>query len=100
MARHKIDIEKIEAQAALEDQRAERLQFKRGQWLAFALSMALILCGTGSILKGHDWAGAAIITGTLASLVFAFLWGKRAGEEETRRGEEENPEEQANDLKK
>jgi O-antigen/teichoic acid export membrane protein len=60
------------------DREAQRQQFRRGQYLAFALAIALIAAGTVCILNGHDWAGAAIVTGTIASVILAFAYGRRA----------------------
>ena len=77
-ARQIMTIEQTNAQAIVEDGEAERAQFRRGQWLTFVLALLLIACGTVSILMGHDWAGATIVTTTLGSLVLAFLWGKRS----------------------
>ena len=92
-ARHEMEVEKIAAQAKIEDRSAERNQFRRGQWLAFVLALTLIICGTACILMSHDWAGATIITGTLASLVLAFMWGKRsAGKAEQREEKDEGEE--------
>ncbi|MDD2772101.1 MAG: DUF2335 domain-containing protein [Elusimicrobiales bacterium] len=60
----------------------QALQSKRGQWFAFIIALALIVCGTWCINKGHDWAGVAVITGTLASAVGTFVYGKRSQKED------------------
>ncbi|NLF08136.1 MAG: DUF2335 domain-containing protein [Pirellulaceae bacterium] len=41
----------------------------------FALSIFLVFGGITCILQGHDWAGAAIITTSLAGLAGTFIYG-------------------------
>jgi len=78
ISRHKIELDRLAATASADGRRAEYDKFKRGQWMAFLLAAILIVSGTVCILKGHDGAGATIITTCLASLVLAFLWGKQS----------------------
>lgn len=87
-ARRAMATEEKAAEAKIEDQRAVRAQFRRGQWLAFILALALISWGSACVLNGHDWAGATIVTTTLVSLVLAFLWGKRSDSRQKERTEE------------
>lgn len=77
-ARHAMRMEELALEASIADRKAQLALFSRGQILTFLLTLVVIAVGAAAILTGYDAAGATVITGTVASLVLAFLWGRRA----------------------
>jgi uncharacterized membrane protein len=88
-ARHDMEMERDAMRAQTQEEQAARAQFKRGQYLAFLLALVLIGCGSAGIYTHHDWAGAAMVVGTLAALVLAFLWGRKASGSAEQQDEDE-----------
>ena len=58
---------------------------RRGQFLAFALTLVAIISGVWMIYQEKDVEGLTAIIVALASLVGAFMYGRRKDAEERRR---------------
>ena len=56
----------------------ELFQSQLGQIFAFIIAITGIVGGCYIAYNGHDWAGASIVGGSLASIVYSFLSGKKA----------------------
>jgi uncharacterized membrane protein len=48
-----------------------------GLFLGFVVAITVIVGGVVAVLYGHDTAGAALVTTSLASLVSVFVYGSR-----------------------
>jgi uncharacterized membrane protein len=55
---------------------------RRGQGYAFVIAMTGILGGCILIGLGHDWPGASVIGGSLATIVIGFLSGRTKRDDE------------------
>ncbi len=73
----------------LEDQPQHRIKMERadsmrdtlGLVAAFLLSATIIIGGIYLVAKGHDWAGASIISMNLVGLIGAFVYRARNREQ-------------------
>lgn len=74
-AAHRQALEKKALEAQLKIQRA-------GQWFAFTLGLAGIIGGTLNSLYGSPWSGIAQFFGSLAALIWAFVYGTRSNRQE------------------
>jgi len=57
---------------------------KVGMWLAFALALAMMFCGTFLIFEDKNPQGLAMIGGTLAALCGVFVYTRRQERKELR----------------
>ena len=57
---------------------------KTGQWMAFVLSLVVILGGIGLAWTGRSVTGLTMVIADLAALAGVFMYGRRAQEQERR----------------
>ena len=69
--RHRL--EELALNADIEAMRLDHADVKRGQWLGFFISMTGLVSAAFLIWSGHDVAGAALGSGSLAALVAAYF---------------------------
>ena len=74
---HRQAIEQRHVEALIEDQRAARLEARRGQIFGLAIGIAAIVSGSVVAALGQPWAGGFIGCGGVTGLVTAFLIGRR-----------------------
>ena len=83
--KHRRELEKVMAQAAVEEMRRDYSEARWGQVCALATSALVTICGTVAVLNGHEWGNLVTISG-LGTLVGLFINGrKKAKETETPR---------------
>lgn len=56
----------------------------RGQWLGFLLALVIIAIGGGLLFMGRSVEGFALLIGDVATLLFAFVWGRTRQEKDRR----------------
>ena len=71
-ARRQLEAKRAEAELAVI--RSLPSEIRIGQVLGFVLSCLFLGAGTWCILAGHDWAGATIAGGGLATVLGVFLY--------------------------
>lgn len=69
-------IELKQVAAALEDQRADRLERRRGQWLGFGIGVIAIVAGAITASLGQPWPGGIIGSAGVVGLVSVFVLGR------------------------
>lgn len=70
---HRRALESKQLEAAIEDQRAERTERRRGQLLGFWMGTIAIVAGSITAVLGHPGAGGVIGTAGVVSLVSVFV---------------------------
>lgn len=87
--RQKQEIKLLDAEIA--DQKADRSERKRGQWLGFGIGSIAIITGDIVAGIGQPWSGTFLGCSGVASLVSVFVIGRRAQYQqfESESGEEE-----------
>ena len=78
--RHRHEMEKIALEASIEDAKQAREERRRAQWLAWSLSLTVLVFGCGLIFLGHQTAGLSITGGTIVGIIVAFLRNARRSE--------------------
>jgi uncharacterized membrane protein len=75
-ANHRRQLEDRMVDANLEVMRSQFSEAKRGQVFAFIISLAFLVVGAYTAVKGQPWVGGILGTMGLSSIVGAFIAGR------------------------